>query len=55
MALGKKGDSDGAIAEEREALRLNPDNDAAHNNLGLALGKKGDGTERSLSTAKPCA
>jgi lipoprotein NlpI len=30
------------IAEEREALRLNPNNDKAHASLGLALGKKGD-------------
>ena len=38
----RKGDWDGAIAEEREALRLNPNNASAHSNLGLALEKKGD-------------
>ena len=37
-----KGDLDGAIAEYREALRLNPNDDEAHFNLGVALGKKGD-------------
>ena len=33
---------DGAIVEEREALRLNPNYDMAHNNLGTALGGRGD-------------
>lgn len=33
---------DGAIAEYREALRLNPNNDRAHQSLGAALGTKGD-------------
>jgi Flp pilus assembly protein TadD len=49
MALGHKGDRDGAIAEYREALRLNPNNDVAHfflgeahNKLGVALEQKGD-------------
>ena len=42
LALGDKGDWDGEIAEEREALRLNPNNDLAHNDLGVALEKKGD-------------
>ena len=37
-----KGDWDGEIAEDREALRLNPNNASAHNNLGFALEKKGD-------------
>ena len=27
---------------DREALRLNPNNDMAHVNLGVALGNKGD-------------
>jgi Flp pilus assembly protein TadD len=40
--LGQKGDRDGAIAEYREALRLNPGNHLAHYNLGVALEKKGD-------------
>jgi Flp pilus assembly protein TadD len=35
-ALRNKGDLDGAIAELREALRLNPNNDLAHNNLGVS-------------------
>ena len=30
------------IAEERAALRLNPDNELAHLSLGAALGRKGD-------------
>ena len=33
---------DGAIAEYREALRLNPNLAEAHNNLGVALERKGD-------------
>ena len=41
-ALRAKGDLDGAIAEYREALRLNPNNALAHNGLGFALEKKGD-------------
>jgi tetratricopeptide (TPR) repeat protein len=40
--LGKKGDRDGEIAEEREALRLNPNLAEAHLSLGVALGHKGD-------------
>ena len=40
--LGTNGDWDGEIAEEREALRLNPNNEMAHVNLGVALGGKGD-------------
>ena len=35
-----KGDLDGAIAEYREALRLNPNDETAHNNLGFALEHK---------------
>jgi tetratricopeptide (TPR) repeat protein len=41
-AHSEEGDSDGAIAEQREAVRLNPNNDMAHNNLGAALENKGD-------------
>ena len=37
-----KGDLDGEIAEYREALRLNPNNADAHNDLGVALEQKGD-------------
>jgi Flp pilus assembly protein TadD len=40
--LGQKGDRDGAIAEYREALRLNSSNPLAHYDLGVALEKKGD-------------
>jgi len=36
------GNTDGAIAEYREALRLNPDYALAHYNLGSALCDKGD-------------
>jgi len=36
-----KGNVDAAIAEYREGLRLNPENDSAHYNLGIALGAKG--------------
>jgi Flp pilus assembly protein TadD len=32
---------DGAIAEYQEVLRLNPQNDSAHYNLGVALGTTG--------------
>jgi tetratricopeptide (TPR) repeat protein len=35
-------DWDGAAAEYREAIRLEPDYAAAHSDLGAALGKKGD-------------
>jgi Flp pilus assembly protein TadD len=41
VALGKKGELDGAIAEYREVLHLNPKDEDAHNNLGVALGKNG--------------
>ena len=36
------GDWDGAIAEAREAVRLNPNIAVAHANLGAALGWKGE-------------
>jgi len=42
LALGIKGDVDGAIAEYREAIRLNPKYEVAHYNLGIALEQKGD-------------
>jgi tetratricopeptide (TPR) repeat protein len=41
MALASKGQTDEAIREYREALRLKPDYPLAHNNLGLALAGKG--------------
>jgi len=37
IALGSKEDTDRAIAEFREALRLNLDNEFAHYDLGNAL------------------
>jgi tetratricopeptide (TPR) repeat protein len=42
VALSQKNDQDGAIAEYREAIRLNPKNQGAHINLGNRLGFKGD-------------
>jgi Flp pilus assembly protein TadD len=39
-ALGVKKDWDGEIAEEREALRLNPNNASAHYCLAFALEHK---------------
>jgi Flp pilus assembly protein TadD len=42
-ALGQhKGDWDGQIAEEHEALRLDPKDAWAHYALGVALEHKGD-------------
>ena len=42
VALGNKGEWDGEIAQEREALRLSPNYADAHLNLGVALGHKND-------------
>jgi Flp pilus assembly protein TadD len=42
VALGNQGDWDGEITEEREALRLNPNNGNAHYFLGMALERKGN-------------
>ena len=42
LYLREKGDSDAAIAEFREALRLNPGNIRLHYYLGAVLGEKGD-------------
>lgn len=41
-ALQEKGDFDGAIAEYRTALRLDPNQVVAHMNLGAGLATKGD-------------
>jgi tetratricopeptide (TPR) repeat protein len=41
MALYGRGDVDGAIAQYREALRINPGDDAVHVNLGNALARTG--------------
>jgi tetratricopeptide (TPR) repeat protein len=40
-ALDNKGDHDGAIAEYRKALALEPGLDLAHYGLGLALAATG--------------
>jgi len=37
LELGQKGDWDGDIAEELEALRLNSKDEITHTNLGGAL------------------
>jgi tetratricopeptide (TPR) repeat protein len=42
LALKRKGDLDGGIAESHEAIRLNPDLAGEHYNLGLELATKGD-------------
>ena len=41
IAFFSKYDWDGAIAEYREAMRLNPSNDSAHYDLGNAVKEKG--------------
>jgi Flp pilus assembly protein TadD len=40
--LERKGDSDGAIAEYRVALKLRPRSENQHYNFGIRLMKKGD-------------
>ena len=42
MVLDKKGDSDGALRQFQEAIRLLPHYPEVHNELGLVLDKKGD-------------
>ena len=42
LALKNKCDLDGAVAEYREALRLDPNIARAHNNLGVVLEQNGD-------------
>ncbi|HEV3416242.1 MAG TPA: tetratricopeptide repeat protein, partial [Pirellulales bacterium] len=42
VAYSKKGDSDKAIADDTEAIRLKPDDAAAYHNRGIAYQKKGD-------------
>jgi tetratricopeptide (TPR) repeat protein len=44
-ALFKKGRIDEAIAQFREAVRINPDDGEAHNNLGSALFQNGSAEE----------
>ena len=55
VALGRKGDWDGAIAEYHEALRLNPNNSLGALYLGLALGTEGDLDGEITEYAKRCA
>ena len=53
--LYREGDLDGAIAEYRTALRLDPAHISAHNNLGTALharGKTPDTTEQSTEVLR---
>jgi tetratricopeptide (TPR) repeat protein len=45
VALHKRGELDGAIAEYRAALRLNPNDVDAHYNLQIALQKLGSKAE----------
>jgi predicted TPR repeat methyltransferase len=45
VSLRDKGDLDGAIAEYREVLRLEPDHERARSDLVIALGRK-DGLGR---------
>lgn len=57
-ALREKGDVDGAIAEFRTAIRLNPNDANAHFGLGLGLEMKGQLNEaldeyRSAMTLDP--
>jgi len=47
LALYKKGDVDGAIAEYREAIRLKPDYAEAHKSLGAALKRRADQAEHA--------
>ena len=43
-----KGQTDEAISQFQEAIRLKPDYAEAHNNLGIALGRKGQ-TDEAIS------
>jgi tetratricopeptide (TPR) repeat protein len=55
VKLRKNGDLDGAIAEYRAALRLDPDYVNAHHNMGLALhaqGKMADAKEEFKKVLK---
>jgi Flp pilus assembly protein TadD len=42
MALSSKGNLDEAIAEFRDAIRINPNDASAHHFLGIALSKKAE-------------
>jgi tetratricopeptide (TPR) repeat protein len=45
VVLGQKGQTDGAISQYQEAIRLKPDYAEAHYNLGNTLGRKGQTNE----------
>lgn len=47
------GNLDGAVAEHRTSIRSQPDNVAAHNNLGLVLGITRDAAARTERDASP--
>jgi Flp pilus assembly protein TadD len=53
IVLGAKGDLDGKISEEHEALRLNPNDASVHASLADALEQKGDrqGAQTEYHTA----
>jgi Tfp pilus assembly protein PilF len=45
VALREQGNYDASIRNFHEALRINPDNAIAHNNLGVVLARKGNAKE----------
>ena len=51
-ALFEQGKLEEAVAEYREAIRLQPDSAAAHSNLGYALESRGNWRRRSPCTAR---
>jgi hypothetical protein len=50
-----KHDWKGATAEDREAVHLNPSNDAAHAFSAWRSGQRATGTERLQRNPRPCA
>ncbi len=55
VALDKKGQTDEAIRQYQEAIRLKPGDADAHNNLGIALTRKAESTRRSANSRRPSA